>query len=211
MHENSKLIFEKYGRPYFAADTKVLEIGPDTYPSSYQRAVGTPTESWDTLDFAARDDLELTHRLVSEYSFPVADDSYDVIVSGNVIEHVREVWTWMKEVSRVCRPGGVVITISPITFHHHPAPVDCWRIYPDGMRALCDYAQLDVLVSEYESVERERVINLIPDRFAPKNIFERLAGITWLMNRSIGFPRTKGTFDMVTIARKPTQADDAGK
>ena len=203
MHENSRLLFEKYARPYFVPPSEVLEIGPDAEPSSYRRTLSTPTARWDTLDFAGRDDIELTYRTASDYSFPVPDSSYDIVVSGNVIEHVREVWTWMQEVARVCRPGGLIVTSCPITFHHHPAPVDCWRIYPDGMRALSDHAGLEVLVSEFESVERVRVIARLPDRLAPKKIFERLAGINWLMNKSIGFPRRTGTFDTLTVARKP--------
>ena len=39
MHANSKLIFEKYATSYFPPGTRVLEIGPDGFPSAYRSKV----------------------------------------------------------------------------------------------------------------------------------------------------------------------------
>ena len=50
MHANSKLIFEKYATSYFPPGTRVLEIGPDGFPSAYRSKVNRGSLSWDTLD-----------------------------------------------------------------------------------------------------------------------------------------------------------------
>jgi SAM-dependent methyltransferase len=55
----------------------------------------------------------VTYESVSEYAFPIDDDCYDIVLSGQVVEHVPRIWRWMREVSRVCKEGGVVITIKP--------------------------------------------------------------------------------------------------
>ena len=39
MHLNSGLLFEKYAVPYFHDNIKVLEIGPSSYPSPYEKLV----------------------------------------------------------------------------------------------------------------------------------------------------------------------------
>jgi len=70
------------------------------------------------------------------YAIPVDSESFEIVVSANVIEHVEELWRWVPALARVCRRGGKVITINPISWGFHEAPVDCWRIYPDGMKAL---------------------------------------------------------------------------
>ena len=57
-----------------------------------------------------------THLMKSEYELPVEDGSYDVILSGQVMEHVRHIWRWMPELARACRPGGHVITIAPVSW-----------------------------------------------------------------------------------------------
>ena len=198
MHANSKLLFDKYARQRFPAGRKVLEIGPDVSPSNY-RKIADPTNAmtWDTVDFPR--DFPTTFTLTEEYHFPIPSDTYDVVLSGQVIEHVRKVWVWMKEVTRVCKPGGLVITINPVSWPYHEAPVDCWRIYPEGMRALCDDAGLDVVYCEFESLEAKQFHAALPGRspdWQPKFV-RRVFG---MLNR-VKFP-VECAFDTITIARK---------
>ena len=89
MHTNSILLFKKYALPHFVSGIKVLEIGPDAFPSSYNTIAGTSCNCWDTLDLYQ--DSRLTYIATSEYSFPIADHSYDIVLSGQVIEHVRKI------------------------------------------------------------------------------------------------------------------------
>lgn len=89
----------------------------------------------------------LTYVATDEYAFPIPDESYDLVLSGQVFEHVRKIWVWMKELSRVCKAGGTVITINPVSWPYQEAPIDCWRAYPEGMCALYDDASLDVSLS----------------------------------------------------------------
>src|SRR5207249_4485149 len=135
-------LFETYATRYFSPGMSVLEIGPDKFPSSYQNIVGSKIVKWDTLDLS--DNPNLTYIPVTEYTFPILDNVYDIVLSGQVLEHVKKPWTWIKEVARVCRKGGFVITINPVSWPYHEAPVDCWRVYPDGMKALYDEAGLEV-------------------------------------------------------------------
>jgi SAM-dependent methyltransferase len=162
MHKNSMLLFSKYARQYFRPGMRVLEIGPDVSPSAYQRTVADDSIAWHTLDM--RDDPSLTYRALSEYEFPVETASYDIVLSGQVIEHVRQVWTWVREVARVCKPGGLVVTINPVSWPYHEAPIDCWRIFPEGMRTLYEWAQLRVELSCCESLEATGHRRYIPGR-----------------------------------------------
>jgi len=154
VHLNSKLIFEKYALGYFKDGIKVLEIGPEEIPSAYQKVISNPTIQWDTLDIGT-DVPGLTILAENEYDYPVPSDAYDIVVSNNVIEHVKKIWLWMREVSRITKPGSIVITVNPLSWPYHEAPVDCWRIYPDGMNALCEDSNLKLVLSTYESLEVE--------------------------------------------------------
>jgi hypothetical protein len=51
----------------------------------------------------------------------------------------------MLEVSRVLKRGALCCIIVPSGGPEHRFPVDCWRFYPDGLKALARYARLDVL------------------------------------------------------------------
>ena len=97
MHLNSELLFHKYALPFFREGMKVLEIGPAGYPSAYQKIVDNPTITWHTIDFDNTTFIdnavsELTYTLNNPYSFPIDDNSYDVVLSGQVIEHVEKIY-----------------------------------------------------------------------------------------------------------------------
>jgi SAM-dependent methyltransferase len=162
LHLNSELLFRKYGLECVRGQARILEIGPDAFPSTYQAMVGDSSSEWHTLDLY--ESGRLTYRGLSEYSFPIPDDRYDIVLSGQVVEHVRKPWLWMKELARVCRVGGKVITINPVSWPYHEAPIDCWRAYPEGMKAVYDDAGLKVLLSIAESIEPCHFKRYIPGR-----------------------------------------------
>jgi SAM-dependent methyltransferase len=197
MHSNSRLMFRKHALEYFSPSLRVLEIGPDGFPSSFQKIVANRALSWDTLDI--HEDPRLTYAAHSEYVFPIPDDSYDVILSGQVIEHVRKIWVWIKELARVCKGGGLVITVNPVSWPYHKAPIDCWRAYPEGMRALYEEASLEVIRSEWASLEALRYPNRLPGRSAewqPRALRIANRALGWL-----GYP-VECAYDTITIGRK---------
>lgn len=200
MHENSKLLFARHALPLFTAATKVLEVGPDGVPSTYctmaRHALGTRAPAvWDTVDLAARPGM--THAARSDYEFPIANGAYDLVLSGQVLEHVKKPWRWLPEVARVCRPGGHVVTINPVSWPYHEAPVDCWRIYPEGTRALYEEAGLEVVEVLWGSLEKR---SLLP-RW-PRPASDHAPGFGYRLARLLHWPIARA-FDTVTIGRKP--------
>lgn len=95
----------------------------------------------------------LTFAVEDPYRYPIGENEYDVVISGSVIEHVPKPWLWLPELARITRRGGHVITVNPVNWIFHQAPVDCWRIYPDGMKALCEQAGLEPVLSRFECAE----------------------------------------------------------
>lgn len=194
MHLNSQLLFQKYAPQCFRDYQRVLEIGPDGFPSTYRRLSNNPTLEWHTLDITG--DERLTYHARDEYTFPMPSGMYDVVVSGQVIEHVRKTWVWLREVARVCRPGGYIITVNPVSWGYHEAPIDCWRIYPEGMRALYDDAGLETVHCSAESLEpwRHRL---------PKYLRLARKVLTRTKLPASGLPPV---VDTITIGRKPLHA-----
>jgi SAM-dependent methyltransferase len=201
MHPNTILLFQKYAREYFRPGLRVLEVGPD-HPSTLRGLVADASLRWETIDLYPHPDL--TYTASSEYSFPVPDDTYDVVVATNVLEHVRKIWVWIKELSRVCRPGGHVITVNPVSWPYHEIPIDCWRAYPEGMKALYEEGGLDVVLSTWEALADPHVRHAIPGRSQTAFVVNE-GWKTRAVNRvlvAIGYP-VERAFDVVTIGRKP--------
>jgi len=79
------------------------------------------------------------------YVFPQPDNSVDIIVCGQAFEHIEFFWLTMLEMKRILKPEGYLFLIAPSTGPIHRYPVDCWRFYPDGFKALAGWSGLKLL------------------------------------------------------------------
>lgn len=193
MHLNSKLLFERYAKSIFKSHMRVLEIGPDKHPSTYREMVGDETIIWETLDIFPSDSL--TNVAENEYRFPIPDETFDIVLSGQVIEHVKKIWVWIKELTRICKRGGRIITIAPASWPYHARPVDCWRIYPEGMKALYEEAGLSIELCKFETLELPGYKRLIPGETCSSG------SLKMLIRRLIGWSITC-SFDTIAIGIK---------
>ena len=57
--------------------------------------------------------------LIEDNVFQCEDQSFDVIFSASVIEHVKYVWSFFDEAKRLLRDGGLFASISPISWPYH--------------------------------------------------------------------------------------------
>jgi SAM-dependent methyltransferase len=74
-------------------------------------------------------------------------ESFDLVITTEMVEHTRDWPAVMKNLKGVLRPGGhlLVTTRSP-GFHFHAWPYDFWRYTPDDMRAI--FGDLEILTIE---------------------------------------------------------------
>lgn len=201
MHDNSQQMFERYARPYFAPGMRVLEIGATLDTSAYRRAVGDPSITWETLELVQLPGV--THVATDAYHYGLPDDHYDAVVAGNVAEHVPRIWDWMAELRRIVKPGGLIVTVTPVSWPYHDAPIDCWRMYPEAMRALCDLTGLRLERCEWGSLEAASYWRVwsgqgrIAARAGSRRRYAVLRVLSWF-----GYP-VEVAYDMVAVARKP--------
>jgi SAM-dependent methyltransferase len=78
------------------------------------------------------------------YRIPVRSSSADLVISGQVFEHIPFFWASITEIARVLKPSGHAFITAPSRGHVHNVQ-DCWRFYPDGMRALAAWSGLELL------------------------------------------------------------------
>jgi predicted SAM-dependent methyltransferase len=91
------------------------------------------------VDIRYRENVDVVmHR---PYRVPMKSNSVDIIFAGQVFEHVAFFWVSFMELARVLQPGGYIFMTVPSRGHVHSFD-DCWRYYPDGMRALAAFAHL---------------------------------------------------------------------
>jgi hypothetical protein len=66
------------------------------------------------------------------------DVQYDIVISGQTLEHCENPFELMETICSHAKQ--LVIVIAPWFQPLHRYPVDCWRIMPDGMEKLIEYA-----------------------------------------------------------------------
>ena len=70
------------------------------------------------------------------HALPFADDSFDLILANNVIEHLRDATAGLAEMRRVLRVNGTILYTIPFLYPIHEAPHDYARYTRFGLARL---------------------------------------------------------------------------
>ena len=70
----------------------------------------------------------------SDTRLPVPDAEYDLVLSTQVLEHVRHPAAYLAECHRVLQPGGRLLLSTHGTFRDHDCPSDFHRWTADGLK-----------------------------------------------------------------------------
>lgn len=144
-HEHMKRSVDRYAPKKRHID--VLELGSATSPGQTQThrdLFDGYTHTYFGVDVRPGPTVDAV--MTKPYTIPAKSESADVVVCGSVMEHVPFHWASMLEIARVLRPGGLLFMTAPSRGHKH-SPIDCWRFYPDGVRAMGLWAGLTVVES----------------------------------------------------------------
>jgi SAM-dependent methyltransferase len=83
-------------------------------------------------------------QMTKPYRIPVRSRSQDVVLSGQVFEHIPFPFASVLEIARVLKRGGYFFMTVPSRGHRH-STYDLWRFYPDSMRAFALFADLELV------------------------------------------------------------------
>jgi len=105
----------------FSSGIRILEIGGGTgYQAKRLTEDGYVVDSIDMPDSNYAGQLEFPVQPYDGRNIPFPDDSFDVVFSSNVLEHVLDLPYLHAEVKRVLRPSGYCV---------HLMPTGAWRFW----------------------------------------------------------------------------------
>ena len=118
---------------------RVLDVGCGMQP--YRPLMGPKMAEYVGVDREG----ELTRPTVigSAESLPFEDESFDVVLSTQVLEHVPDPPRALAEAVRVLKRGGRLILTVPGVWPTHEAPHDYWRFTRHGLKRLLDDHGID--------------------------------------------------------------------
>jgi SAM-dependent methyltransferase len=121
----------------------IIDLGSFDVNGSYRPIFDRPNWRYRGVDMVEGPNVDLV--MADPYRIPLPTRSVDLVVSGQAFEHVELFWITFLEMVRILRPGGLIFLIAPSRGPEHRYPVDCWRFYPDGYRALARFGGVKLL------------------------------------------------------------------
>lgn len=123
---------------------RIADVGAFDCNGTYRALFDGP--GWEYLGYDLRPggNVDVVHEFGTGAEPPGAV-SFDIVISGQCAEHVAAPWRWIVDVARLLKPRGLLWLAIPNTEVFHEHPIDAWRCWPAGMRALFEEAGLSCL------------------------------------------------------------------
>jgi SAM-dependent methyltransferase len=118
----------------------VLDYGCADVP--YRRFFGPET------DYVAADlpgNPQASVEIADDGTVPCEDESFDAVMSTQVLEHVGDPGLYLSECHRVLRPGGRLLLSTHGMMLYHPDPVDYWRWTCAGLRRIVEDTGFEIV------------------------------------------------------------------
>ena len=179
----------------------VLDVGcgrrpyEKTFFSGASRYVGT-----DYLSDRSNPDV-----VSSALQIPFKQDTFDTVVSTEVLEHVPDPLLAMREMQRVLKPGGYMILSTPMYWPRHEVPYDFFRYPYDGMLHLV----------KQSGFELEKIFNRGRSYAFLGQVFQQIhpiptRAVGWAINRFFLWCDRHLNHDQITmgwtvVAKKPAK------
>ncbi len=87
--------------------------------------------------------IETEYPKVDMQNLPYKDNSFDFVISDQVIEHLDDPKKAIGESSRVLKKDGIAIHTTCFIIYLHPSPKDFWRFSSEALKFLCqDFSKI---------------------------------------------------------------------
>ncbi|RYJ04256.1 MAG: class I SAM-dependent methyltransferase, partial [Actinomycetales bacterium] len=127
INEHLSLVLDKAG----ITGGQVLEIGGRGYPRG---KVFGDAFTYRNLDLVETGEGTIVGDITG--CPEIADETFDVVLSVDVFEHIDRPWLAGEEMVRILKPGGLVYTSTLFSWRYHPCPIDFWRYTPEALAFL---------------------------------------------------------------------------
>jgi len=151
MHPSSRDLCRRFVKQYLdpAKPMKIADVGSCNVNGCYRPLFDvSEAENWEYTGFDVESGQNVDVTLFGAENWQLADEhieAYDVVISGQVMEHVTRPFDWMRNVASLAKPQALIWVCAPNNWPFHEHPIDCWRVWPDGMRATFEDAGIHVL------------------------------------------------------------------
>lgn len=107
MHSSSLLRMQYFVENYLTTKTpiSILDVGSYDVNGSYKQFFIEPHFSYTGLDMEHGSNVDIVPKYPYNWT-EIEDNSFDVVISGQALEHIEFFWVTIAEMVRVLRPEG---------------------------------------------------------------------------------------------------------
>jgi len=125
------------------------------------------------IDMKNSEVVEVGYPYVDMQNLPFKGNTFDFVISDQVIEHLQNPNKAICESYRVLKKGGIAIHTTCFMNFFHPSPIDFWRFSPEALRYICgDCSFSQILQCEGWGNRIAHSLCFISDLFRSMNIPE---------------------------------------
>ena len=123
---------------------KVLDVGSYNVNGCMRPLFDGTEAEYTGLDIEAGPNVDIV--MNEPYHWDnIPDESFDFVISANAFEHIEYPWLTIKEIYSKLKPEGIACIHAPLAIDEHRYPVDCYRYFPDGFKALARWGGFQVI------------------------------------------------------------------
>lgn len=149
---------------------KILDIGCGNkpfYPFFFHKS-----ELYLGTDIAVSDSVDIIS--YGEH-LPFHNESFDLLLCTQVLEHVKNPKKAADEMYRVCKKDGVVIASMPFVWEIHDVPKDYWRFAEDGVKLLFNnFESVDLMHNGNSIQSLIQIVNTFINKKSPNTHTKKL-------------------------------------
>ena len=113
------------------AGESLLDLGCGNKP--YESLFRKKFSTYVGADLAGNNDADLL--IDAEGRVNAQDNTFDCVLSSEVLEHVTDPQLYLSEARRVLKPDGSLVLSTHGIWPYHPDPTDFWRWTVEGLQA----------------------------------------------------------------------------
>ncbi len=155
---------------------KTLDLGAGL--AKYRDIIKNKATEYITFDIKPGPNIDVVGDILD---IPFENESFDTVISTQVIEHVRKPTAVVSEIYRILKPSGICILTAPFLVPYHPDPGDYFRYSKEGLKIL--FVDKGFEIIEYESYGKFFTVLYEFIRFSYLNPYRKSKRGSWLISR----------------------------
>lgn len=158
MHKSAMLRMRWFVNHYVPHDRhiRVLDVGSYDVNGSYRELFQGRDVDYVGLDMSDGPNVDYVPKNPYQWD-AIENGSFDFVISGNAFEHIEYPWLTIREMYRILKNGGFACVLAPNSIKEHRYPLDCYRYFSDGFRALAKWGGFEVVDVTVSGVPDEQV------------------------------------------------------